>query len=119
MDYRILGPLEIRRGDRPVLLRGAQQRAVLGALLLHPNEVVSRDRLIAGIWSGERAPDTAEKMIQNTVSQLRKLLEDGGAEPQVLLTRSPGYLLRVEPDELDAERFERLAEAGREALAAG
>ena len=113
MEYRILGPLEVRAGDRQVELRGARQRELLAVLLLHPNEIVSSDRLIEELWSGD-PPPTAAKINQNSVSQLRRLLE-----PDVLVTRSPGYLLRVEPGELDAERFEKMVEAARAELAAG
>src|SRR5205085_5870006 len=82
-------------------------------LLLDPNRVVSADRLIEALWEDE-PPQTAHKALQVHVSQLRRLL---GRER--LETKAPGYRLRVEPDELDAERFRRLAEAGRhvEALA--
>jgi DNA-binding SARP family transcriptional activator len=119
MDYGILGPLEARTRDRPVSLRGARQRELLAVLLLHANEIVSSDRLIDDLWEDD-PPPTAAKMIQNGVSQLRKLLEPEGVEgEQRLVTRSPGYLLRVEPGELDADRFEALAAEGRRELAAG
>ncbi len=113
MDYRILGPLEIRAGDRLVPLRGVRQRELMAVLLLRANEIVSSDRLIDELWEGE-PPPTAAKMIQNGVSQLRKLME-----PDVLVTRSPGYLLVVQPDELDAHRFQRTIEVARADLGAG
>jgi len=119
MDYRILGPLEVRRDDILLPLRGARQRELLAVLLLHPNEIVSTDRLIDELWEGD-PPPTAAKIIQNGVSQLRKLLEPDrgdGSEP-ILVTRSPGYVLRVQPGELDAERFERLVRESRGQLAA-
>src|SRR4051794_26948904 len=115
MEFRILGPLEVRAGDgRAVPLHGARQRALLASLLVHANEVVPASRLIDELWS-EDPPPTARKMIQMVVSQLRRELGPGG----VLVTRPPGYLLRVEPDELDAVRFERLVGEGRLALAHG
>jgi DNA-binding SARP family transcriptional activator len=113
MEYRILGPLEVRAGDGQVELRGARQRELLAVLLLHPNEIVSSDRLIDELWQGD-PPPTAAKIVQNSVSQLRRLLE-----PELLVTRSPGYLLRVEPGELDADRFERSVQQARADLAAG
>jgi DNA-binding SARP family transcriptional activator len=113
MDYRILGPLEVRAGGRQVPLRGARQRELLAVLLLHANEIVSSDRLIDELWQGD-PPPTAAKIVQNSVSQLRKLLEPG-----LLVTRSPGYLLRVEREELDSERFERMVEDARADLAGG
>jgi YVTN family beta-propeller protein len=123
MDYRILGPLEVYDGDRAVALGGDKQRALLAILLLHANEVVSADRLIDDLW-GERPPPTALKTLQAYVSRLRKMLGDNG-EPSsgsphgVLVTRGHGYLLRIEPGELDVDRFRALIEQGREALAAG
>ena len=113
MKYRILGPLEVHAGDRQVELRGVRQRELLAVLLLHANEIVSSDRLIDELWPGD-PPPTAAKIIQNSVSQLRKLVE-----PDVLVTRSPGYLLRVAPGELDAERFEGMVEGARAELAEG
>src|ERR687897_631343 len=113
MEYRILGPLEVRAGDGQVELRGVRQRELLAVLLLHANEIVSSDRLIDDLWQGD-PPPTAAKIVQNSVSQLRRLLE-----PELLVTRSPGYLLRVEPGELDADRFERTVEQARADLAAG
>ena len=113
MDYRILGPVEIRAGDRLVPLRGVHQRELLAVLLLRANEIVSSDRLIDELWEGD-PPQTAAKMIQNGVSQLRKLIE-----PDVLVTRSPGYLLVVRPEEVDAVRFQRAVEQARVDLGAG
>ncbi|MFL5931010.1 MAG: BTAD domain-containing putative transcriptional regulator [Gaiellaceae bacterium] len=98
---------------RPVELARGRQRALLAVLLLHANEVVSSDRLIDGLW-GERPPATASKVLQNAVSQLRRALGDG-----LIVTRAPGYLLRVEPDAIDARRFESLVADGKEALGVG
>jgi DNA-binding SARP family transcriptional activator len=113
MEFRILGPLEVLSEGHVLELGRQKQRALLAVLLLHANEVVSSDRLIEAIWE-ERPPETAAKAVQVYVSQLRKLI---GKER--LQTKAPGYLLRVEPDELDSERFRRLGEDGklREALA--
>ena len=114
MEFRILGPLEVRADGRAVALGGAKPRAVLAVLLLHPNQPVSAERLALALW-GEDAPAGAVKTVQVHVSRLRKALGDAGA----LVTTPAGYRLRVGPDELDAERFERAVAAGREALAAG
>ena len=123
MDYRVLGPLEVRDGDRSLGLGGDKQRALLAILLLHANEVVSADRLIDDLW-GEQSPPTALRTLQAYISRLRKTLDDNGgpssASPNgVLVTRGHGYLLRVEPGELDLDRFRSLVEEGRQALAAG
>src|SRR6476646_534015 len=113
MEFRILGPLEVVDDGRRVSIRRGKEQALLVFLLLRPNEVVSSGRLIDALWD-ERPPATASKILQNAVSHLRKELGDGR-----VLTKDPGYLLRVDEGELDAHRFERLAKEGRsrEALA--
>jgi ABC-type transport system substrate-binding protein/DNA-binding SARP family transcriptional activator len=113
MEFRLLGPVEALRDGAALPLGGAKQRALLALLLLHANEVVSRDRLIDELWR-ERPPGTAEHSLDVQVSRLRKVFEPD--EP--LLTRSGGYLLQVDPDCVDARRFERLLEEGRRANAA-
>ena len=113
MEIRTLGPLEVLDGGEPVALGGRKQRALLAVLALSPGRAVSAARLIDDLW-GEEAPDTAPKMVQIHVSQLRKVLP-----PDVLLTRAPGYLLDVAPAQVDAFRAEELLRAGREALASG
>ena len=107
MEFRILGPIEVVDGGRTIAIRRGKEQALLAYLLLHPNEVVASDRLVDALW-GERPPQTAVKILQNAVSQLRKALGDDR-----LLTRPPGYGFRVDPGELDLERFELLAERGR------
>ena len=106
MEFRILGPLEVLQDGRQIDLGGAKQRALLAVLLLHANEVVSTDRLIDALWEDD-APETGRKALQVYVSQLRKAL--GRAR---IVTRSPGYRLEVEADELDLARFQRLLEDG-------
>jgi DNA-binding SARP family transcriptional activator len=115
IEFRILGPLEVVREGGTLELGAGKRRALLAVLLLHANEVVSADRLIDDLW-GERAPSTAPKIVQGYVSQLRKLFENGGAG--LLVTRLPGYVLRLEDGQLDASRFASLAAEGRAALAA-
>ena len=121
MDFRILGPLEAHDGDDRIALGGARQRALLGLLLLHANEVVSSDRLVEELWSDER-PTGRPRALQVAISRLRSTLEPdrpGGTESRVLVTRPPGYELLVEPGQLDLHRFEDLIAEGRTALAAG
>ena len=110
LDFRLLGPLEVRDGSRSLALGGRKQRTLLAILLLHANEAVSDDLLTDGLW-GEHPPKTAGTALQVHVAALRKLLP-----AERLERRAPGYLLHVEPEELDLARFERLcAEArGRE-----
>jgi DNA-binding SARP family transcriptional activator len=120
MDFNILGPIEVIDGDRPLALGGAKQRALLGMLLLHANEVVSSDRLIDELWARD-ARDEAVKSLQMAVSRLRKALDAGrtaSAESGLIVTRSPGYELRVDPQRVDVTRFEALVRHGRAALAA-
>jgi DNA-binding SARP family transcriptional activator len=113
MEFRVLGPLELWDEGGEVSLSGPKPRALLAVLLLHANEVVPTDRLIDELW-GDDSPDGAAAALRVNVSRLRKAL------PQdVLTTRSPGYLVRVEPDELDLHRFERLVDEGRTLLARG
>jgi len=90
---------------------------VLALLLLHANEVVSTDRLIDDLW-GDSPPESAANMLQGYVSHLRKTLEPGShrGEDEVLVSRPPGYVLKIQPDQVDAERFERLTGEGRQAL---
>jgi DNA-binding SARP family transcriptional activator len=120
VEFRVLGPLEVHANGESQPLVGQKQRSLLAILLLNANQVVSTDRLIDDLWAGE-APETARKALQVHISQLRKVLEPkrASAECQLLVTRSPGYLLQVEAEQLDLGRFERLAAEGRDALAKG
>src|SRR5215208_5337180 len=113
IEFRILGPLEAEDEGRLVPLGGSKQRAVLAILLLHRGEAVSVDRLVDELW-GEQPPDTATKTVQVYVSRLRKELGH-----DVVITRGGGYVLDIEPGQLDAEGFERLTLEGRDALERG
>ena len=94
---------------------GGKQRGVLALLLIHANEVVSSERLIEGLWP-EQQPPSAAKIVQSHISRLRKAFAVSGNG--VLATRGNGYVLHVEPGQLDVDRFRALLDAGREALAA-
>lgn len=107
LEFRILGPTEVRNAGAEVVIRGAKQRAVLAILLLDAGRVVSTDRLIDLIW-GERPPATAVASLQNFVSQLRKTL---GAS--VVQTTPPGYRLDITPEQLDLERFRRTVDGAK------
>jgi DNA-binding SARP family transcriptional activator len=107
VEFRILGPLEVVEAGVALPLGGPKHRALLALLLLHHGEVVSSDQMVEALW-GEDPPRTAAGSIQNSISHLRKLL---GAER--LVTRSPGYVLRLEEDELDAERARALLDQAR------
>jgi WD40 repeat protein/DNA-binding SARP family transcriptional activator len=114
MDFRVLGPLEVRSERGAVHLGGHKPRAVLAVLLLHANEPVSSARLVEAVWGEDETPEL-RKSLQVSVSRLRKALDD----PEIVATKGKSYEVRVRPGELDAERFERLVDDGRRALASG
>src|SRR5215216_7915487 len=120
MDFRILGPLEALDEGRAIALGGSKQRALLALLLVHANETLSTDRLVDELW-GERPPANAAKTVQMQISRLRKALagEAGDGSAGVVVTRERGYELRLDPDRVDAHRFERLVSEGRTELAGG
>jgi DNA-binding SARP family transcriptional activator/pimeloyl-ACP methyl ester carboxylesterase len=117
VEFRVLGPLEVTADGQSLGPAGARTRAVLAMLLVHANQVVSSDRLIEELWPGHPAAKAADSL-QVRLSELRKAFRAAG-EAGRLATRPPGYLLQVEPGELDAVRFEQLAAEGNAALAAG
>lgn len=102
VDFRILGPLEVHAGGQQLQMAGHKRRAALAVLLLHAGELVSVERLIDSLW-GDRAPETAVTAVYGHILALRKLL---GRD--AILTRAQGYVLDVDPDRVDAKRFERL-----------
>jgi DNA-binding SARP family transcriptional activator len=121
MRFQVLGPLEVETDGDPVVLRGQKERLLLALLLTRPNQVVPVETLVWGLW-GEQPPPTAAKTLQSHVKRLRGALEPGrprGAAGEVLVTRQPGYLLRVTPEALDRMRFEELTATGRRALGDG
>jgi ABC-type branched-subunit amino acid transport system substrate-binding protein/DNA-binding SARP family transcriptional activator len=99
VEFRILGPIEVRRGDRPLALGGPRQRQVLAHLVLEANRVISTDRLIQLTW-GDQAPESARQALFAYVSRLRKIV---GADR--IVARPPGYTLVAERHEVDALRF--------------
>src|SRR5262249_35158964 len=107
MEFRILGPLEAREDGCGLDLGAQKHRALLAVLLLDANRVVSTERLIDALWDDE-PPETALKALQVYVSQLRKVVGRDRLE-----RKPPGYVLHVEPDELDLERFARFRVEGR------
>jgi predicted ATPase/DNA-binding SARP family transcriptional activator len=113
MEFRVLGPLEVRGDDGVVAINGPMLRGVLAMLLLEANRPLNAERLAAGLWA-ETAPADAAKGIQVHVSRLRKALRGS-----LIATTPAGYRLSVRPGELDLEHFERLVEEGRRTLAGG
>ena len=113
VQLELLGPLEARRGESLVSVGGLKPRTLLAVLGLDARRVVSVDRIVECLWPGE-PPDTAAHAVQVYVSQLRKAL---GTE--VIARRAPGYVLELDPGRVDVNRFARLADEGRQSLAAG
>jgi YVTN family beta-propeller protein len=107
----------VTRGTRALALGSPKQRALLALLLLHANELVPRDRLIEELW-GDAAPATVNAALNGYLSKLRRMLADGVGE-EILATRTPGYVLTISADQVDARRFEALLGEGRSALARG
>lgn len=107
MDFRILGRLEVLDAEVDVAPRRAQPRALLATFLLHPNEVLTTERLLEALW-GENPPATADKALQGHVSVLRKALGHDR-----LVTERGGYRLAIEPGALDADRFATSLAAAR------
>lgn len=120
LQFSILGRFTICADDAAIDLGGPTQRAVLAYLLLNANKVVPTSHLLAAIWDS-RPPVTARKMVQNSVSAIRKTLayhtED---DPESMLaTRAPGYLLQVDAECIDLHRFRGLVRLGRDELRGG
>src|SRR5919198_6565742 len=115
LEFRLLGPVEVRRDGVALELGSGKSRALLAFMLLSPNRPVSTDRLIEALW-GAAPPVSARQALQNRVSAVRRAL---GPAQGLLVTCDRGYLVRVEPEAIDAHRFVRLAGQGRAALAAG
>ena len=113
MRFAMLGPVEVRLDGRSVALGGPKQRALLAILLLHANRLVSRDQLIDTVW-GPRPPPSADASLDAYVYRLRKVL---GRER--LPRQATGYMVRVEPGELDVDRFDSLVLSAAQSNAAG
>src|SRR6266700_7686898 len=116
MRFRLLGPLEVLVGDDWRAIGAPKWRSVLAALLIHPGEIVSADTLISEVW-GDEPPARAANLVSIYVLRLRRLMDD--PDGRLLVTRAPGYLLRVSGDETDALLFEAMVRDGRRAFAAG
>ena len=116
MRFRLLGPVEVRAGEDWRGIGAPKWRSVLAALLIHPGQIVSADTLIGELWRGE-PPARAANLVSIYVLRLRRLMDD--PDGHLLVTRAPGYLLRVAGDDTDALLFEAMVRDGRRAFAAG
>jgi DNA-binding SARP family transcriptional activator/basic membrane lipoprotein Med (substrate-binding protein (PBP1-ABC) superfamily) len=113
VEFRVLGPLEVDAGGRPLPLGGPRRRALLALLLIHRNEVVPAERIVDALWERE-PPRTAAQVVRVYVSQLRKLVG-----PDVLVSQGSGYVLRVADEDVDSARFELTAARARALLRDG
>ncbi|MFB6989567.1 BTAD domain-containing putative transcriptional regulator [Streptomyces sp. NPDC056178] len=116
MQFRILGPLEVVDDGRRIDVSGQRQRTVLAMLLLESGRVVSNDRLVEAIWE-RKPPATSRTQVQIGICALRRILP-AGPQPGPIVTRSPGYLLRMAEGQLDLHAFEERVAAGGRAAAA-
>jgi predicted ATPase/DNA-binding SARP family transcriptional activator len=114
LEIRILGPLEATDGTAALEVGGLRQRALLARLAVAANRVVAADALIDDLW-GAQPPAGAKGALQAQASRLRKALGDPGR----LVARAQGYVLHLDPHELDSARFETLVTAARSAADAG
>ena len=119
MRFVVLGPLEVTgAGGDSLPIPGSKERTILAYLISHAGWVVSVDDFIEELW-GEHPPKTAEKTLGSYVSRLRRALDPDrapGSADEVIVTRGDGYALEIAGHEIDAVRFERLAEEGRRLL---
>ncbi|HEY0999303.1 MAG TPA: BTAD domain-containing putative transcriptional regulator [Streptosporangiaceae bacterium] len=116
MRFRLLGPVEVRAGEDWRGIGAPKWRSVLAALLIHPGQIVAADTLIGELWRDE-PPARAANLVSIYVLRLRRLMDD--PDGHLLVTRAPGYLLRVAGDDTDALLFEAMVRDGRRAFAAG
>ena len=113
MEIGLLGPLEVTEGGQAITVAGGKRRGLLARLAIDAGNVVTTDVLIEELWGDEQLGNVANAL-QVQVSQLRKLLPEGS-----VVARPRGYVLAVDPGVIDATRFERLVEQGRDARAGG
>src|SRR6266487_969465 len=116
MRFRLLGPVEVRAGEDWRGIGAPKWRSVLAALLICPGQIVSVETLIGELWRDE-PPARAANLVSIYVLRLRRLMDD--PDGHLLVTRAPGYLLRVAGDDTDALAFEAMVRDGRRAFAAG
>ncbi len=110
VEFRILGPVEVRDGGRVLDIPAGRARSLLALLVLRAGEPIPAERLIDELW-GERPPATASTALQGFVSRLRKVLEPGrdpGEEATLLQTVGTGYRLAAAADQVDANVFARM-----------
>lgn len=117
MQFRVLGPLRVFRDGEEVELGRPRERGLLALFLINANQVVSVEGLVDELWAGD-PPKQARRSLHVYVSRLRANLRGPDGESG-LVTQRPGYVLRVDAGQVDAEEFERLVAEGRKRLRDG
>jgi DNA-binding SARP family transcriptional activator len=118
LAVRVLGPIEVHFGRRPVDIGGARPKALVALLAIDRNLTVAGDRLADALWPGHDS-ECADIDLRSAVSRLRKRLRMAGADHPLIVTRPAGYALELEPDQLDAAQFEQWVAEARESYSAG
>ncbi|MFD9698555.1 BTAD domain-containing putative transcriptional regulator [Lentzea sp. NPDC059081] len=113
-QFQVLGPFEVRVRDSVLDLGGPRIRTLLAVLTANAGRVTTVGTMVEALWGPESPPD-AHRTVRSYISRLRRAL----AVDQLIVTHPAGYVLRLDPHVVDARRFERLVEAGRDALSAG
>ncbi|MEJ3741880.1 tetratricopeptide repeat protein [Actinomycetes bacterium KLBMP 9797] len=106
MEFRVLGPLEVRANGRVIPVRAPQLQLVLAILASEAGRPVTAEELIDRMWTA--APDGARSTVHVYISRIRRLLRHAGATDASLVRSSDGYLLDIDPDGVDVRRFHRL-----------
>jgi predicted ATPase/DNA-binding SARP family transcriptional activator len=114
MQVRVLGSLEVWRGDDLVDIGSSNERKLLAALLVDANAVVSTSRLIEVLW-GDDPPASDRNALQTYVARLRRRLRTATI-PAPNVTRPPGYAIELSPHQLDSLQFRGLLDQARAAL---
>lgn len=112
MRYEILGPLRVTNAGRSWSLGARKVEIVLAALLIRADRVVTANELMTELW-GEQLPRRAAAGVHVYISELRKFLNGPATPENPVITRTPGYMLRMGSDELDCHAFLRLMNIGR------
>lgn len=120
-EFRVLGGFEVLSGERVCPITAPKLRQILALMVLSANQLVHLDVLIDELWR-EGPPKSAVSTVQTYIYQLRKIIAQewlDESETDLLATKPPGYVLRVRPEQVDANVFRRLAEQGRDQLKNG
>ncbi len=118
--FNVLGTLRVANGDQDCTPSPPKMRSVLALLLLSANRVVQMDSLIEELW-GDESPQSAVTTVQTYIYHLRRIFAAKELDPPgrpLLVTKQPGYLFQIDPEQVDAEVFERLVRQGRKLIEA-